>query len=422
MTDSSNDKKSELKGVYLGSQENDARYEGGQLLHNLMLFGRVCRALGMNVTPNRMMEVARALQYIQLGNKDDFYYALRTFMVMRPKEFEYFEEAFDIFWRRPTDEWTTIDLRPFEAESLQKKPQFVPPSNSGSNDDDDDNGSFQPMDEMLITVVPTYSQQETLRKKDFAEMSVQELDMAKRIIERLPESLGTRETRRYKRGKGRQIDLRRTLRESMRHGGDVLQLPTRTPKEKPRPVVLICDISGSMERYTRVLLHFMHTMAIGMYQVESFVFSTQLTRITRQIRQKSVDEALAEVGRTVKQWGGGTNTGDSLHSFNYDWSRRVLGRGAIVMMITDGWDRGDREQLAHEASRLSRSCERFIWLNPLLDAPDYEPLTRGAQAILPYVDDFLPIRNLANLESIVKALQGLNMRTALPYQKKYARA
>jgi uncharacterized protein with von Willebrand factor type A (vWA) domain len=260
-----------------------------------------------------------------------------------------------------------------------------------------------------------------LRYKDFAEMTADELDMAKRIIERLPESLGMRKTRRFKSGKGQQIDLRRTLRESMRRGGEVLQLPTRTPKEKPRPVILICDISGSMERYTRVLLHFMHTMATGMYQVESFLFSTDLTRITRQIRQKSVDEALAEVGRSVRQWGGGTMTGESLYTFNYYWSRRVLGRGAIVMIITDGWDRGDVGLLEKEIARLRRSCERLIWLNPLLDAPEYEPLTRGAQAILPYVDDFLPIRNLANLEVIVKALQQLNTRTALPYQKKYAR-
>jgi uncharacterized protein with von Willebrand factor type A (vWA) domain len=252
-------------------------------------------------------------------------------------------------------------------------------------------------------------------------MTGNELAMAKRVMERLPDSLDTRETRRFRRGKGRQIDLRRTLRESMRRNGDVLQLPTRTPKEKPRPVVLICDISGSMERYTRILLHFMHTLAIGMYQVESFVFSTGLTRITRQIRQKSVDEALAEVGRTVNQWGGGTMTGESLYSFNFHWARRVLGQGAIVMIITDGWDRGDRDLLEREMARLGRSCERLIWLNPLLDSPEYEPLTRGAQAILPYIDDFLPIRNLANLEVLIKALQGLQTRTALPYQKKYAR-
>jgi uncharacterized protein with von Willebrand factor type A (vWA) domain len=418
MTNNNNDNKNIRKGVFLGAPENDANYKGGQLLHNLLLFGRVCRALGMNVTPNRMMDVAQALGYIELGNKEDFYHTLRTFMVNNPKELAYFDEAFDIFWRRPTEGWTTLDLRQFGEQRLQKKSPFVTPSVSGA--EDDDNAIPHDFDEALLAIVPTYSQQESLRYKDFAEMTGEELDMAKRIMERLPEALGLRETRRYRRGKGRQIDLRRTLRESMRRGGDVLHLPTRTPKEKPRPVVLICDISGSMERYTRVLLHFMHTMAIGMYQVESFLFSTSLTRITRQIRQKSVDEALAEVGHTVKQWGGGTNTGESLYNFNLNWARRVLGRGAIVIMITDGWDRGNMELLEREMARLGRSCERFIWLNPLLDAPDYEPLTRGAQAILPHVDDFLPIRNLANLEVIIKALKGLNRRTALPYQKKYA--
>jgi hypothetical protein len=297
-----------------------------------------------------------------------------------------------------------------------KKHQFVPPSNSSP---DDDKTKFSDIDQSLIAVVPTVSNQESLRYRDFAEMSNDELNMAKRVMERLPDSLGNRKTRRYKRGKGRSIDLRRTLRDSMRRGGDVLHLPRRIPKEKPRPVVLICDISGSMERYTRVLLHFMHTLAIGMYQVESFVFSTDITRITRQIRQKSVDEALTDVGRTVNQWGGGTMIGESLYHFNFHWARRVLGQGAIVMLITDGWDRGDRELLDREAARLGRSCERFIWLNPLLDSPDYEPLTRGAQALLPHIDDFLPIRNLANLETLIKALQGLQMNTARAYQKKY---
>ena len=392
-----------IKGVYLGPEGSP--YVGGHLLHNLLLFGRVCRALGMDITPNRMMDVARALEHIDLGRKGDVRDMMCALMVTHPRDFEFFDEAFNEFWKRPSEGWTKINLTSLGEERRKKKTQFLPPANS--NPSDNESPALE-VDPSLIAVVPTYSQQTTLRYKDFAEMSGEELAMAKKIMEKLPKSLGLRRTRRYHKGKGRQIDLRRTLRHSLRHAGEIIDLSTRKPKLKPRPMVLICDISGSMERYTRVLLHFMHTLALGMYQVESFVYSTDLTRITTAIRQKSVDIALRDVGTRVRSWGGGTMTGESLYTFNYHWSRRVLGRGAIVMLITDGWDRGDIDLLDKEMGRLARSCHRLMWLNPLLDSPDYEPLTRGAQAMLPHVNDFLPIRNLANLEVIVQTLQKLN--------------
>jgi hypothetical protein len=241
-------------------------------------------------------------------------------------------------------------------------------------------------------------------------MTGEELLLARRVIARLRWSLGVRETRRFRPGKGQQIDLRRVHRQNMRYGGEPIKLVTRAPKIKPRPLVMICDISGSMERYTRLLLYFMHTLAQSIYQVESFVFSTHLTRITRPIRHRSVDDALQEIGTKVSDWGGGTRTGDSLYNFNYHWGRRVLGRGAVVILITDGWDRGDPDLLRYEMARLQRSCYRLIWLNPLLGVPDYEPLTRGAQAMLPVVDTFLPVRNLANLEMLVKELWKVNWR------------
>jgi uncharacterized protein with von Willebrand factor type A (vWA) domain len=226
-------------------------------------------------------------------------------------------------------------------------------------------------------------------------MTGEELDSAKAIIAQLPRSFGLRRTRRYQPGKGRLLDARRAFRRNMRYTGEPIEQPTKMRRVKPRPLVLICDISGSMERYTRVLLHFVHTLANNLFQLESFVYSTLLTRITHPIRHKSVDLALREVGQRVRDWGGGTKTGDALRTFNYQWARRVLGRGAVVLLITDGWDRGDPETLRSEMARLQRSCHRLIWLNPLLDAPEYEPLTRGALAMLPYVDDFLPMRNLA---------------------------
>ena len=404
-------------GLFLGPADAPYDYRGGKLTHNLILFGRVCRALGMNVTPNRMMDVARALGFVQLGRKQDFYYALRTHLVAHPKELAYFDEAFDIFWRRPADGFTTLNLQSLGEERRRKKTQFLPPLEAAPGEDGD---GADELDSSMIALVPTYSRQERLHHKDFAEMTGEELEMAKRVIAKMPDSLGMRRTRRFESGKGRKINMRRLMKEVIRRDGDLTALPRHRRREKPRPVILLCDISGSMERYTRVLLHFMHTLAGSLFQVESFVYSTDITRITRQIRQKNVDDALEDVGRTVQQWGGGTMTGECLHRFNWVWSRRVLGRGAVVMVITDGWDRGDIPLLHQEMARLNRACRRLIWLNPLLDIPEYEPLTRGAQALLPYVDDFLPITNLANLEAIVNALQNLNARpSAEDYRRKY---
>lgn len=399
------------------SDEGQPYQSGGNLLHNLLLFGRLCHAIGLNVTPNRMLEVARSLAHIQLSKKIDFYYTLRAHLVTHPKDFEKFDEAFNTFWQSPSEGWTTLDLKVTGPTRKKKKTRLLLPSASSGTEND----SSQPFDPDLLAITATFSQQASLRHKDFAEMSAEELEQAKRLLNRLPQTLGMRQTRRFKTGRGQQIDLRRTLRDSMRRGGETIQLPTRIPRQKPRPIVLLCDISGSMERYTRILLHFTHTLSSSLFQVESFVFSVHLSRITRQIRQKSVDDAMHDVGLAVRQWGGGTKTGESLHEFNYHWSRRVLGRGAIVMLITDGWDRGDIDLLAKEAALLARSCKRFVWLNPLLQNADYEPLTQGAQALLPHVDDFLPIQNLANLEVIFNSLQQINApSTARPYQLKYS--
>ena len=406
-----------IDGVYLGPADAPYDYRGGKLTHNLILFGRVCRALGMNVTPNRMMDVARALEHIRIGRKRDFYYTLRTHLVTHPREFAYFDEAFDIFWRRPSDGFTTLNLQSLGEERRKKKTQFLPPLEASPAEDGESEGELDPS---MIALVPTYSKQERLRHKDFAEMSAEELEMAKRVIAKMPASLGMRKTRRFHTGKGRQINMRRLMKDMIRKRGDVTRLPTHRRIEKPRPVVLLCDISGSMERYTRVLLHFMHTLAGSRFQVESFVYSTDITRITRQIRQKNVDDALEDIGQAVLQWGGGTMTGECLHRFNWFWSRRVLGRGAVVMLITDGWDRGDIPLLHREMERLQHACRRLIWLNPLLDVPEYEPLTRGAQAMLPYVQDFLPITNLANLDAIVKALNNLQAYpSADRYRERY---
>lgn len=395
------------QNFYLGPE--GSTYKGGKLLYNLLLFGRLCRELGMKVTPHIMIEIARALETIHIGRKRDFYDTLRPMIVTSQRDLALFDEAFRLFWRihpdNDDDEWAKLDLSSLGERRERKKTQFLPPPEATIAEKRLKEGEFDPN---LIAILPTVSLQETLRYKDFTEMTYDELSEAKRLMERLPWSLGVRETRRFQSGKGRQIDLRRAFRRNLRYMGEPLSLPKRQHKSKPRPLVLICDISGSMERYTRLLLHFVHTLASTVYQVESFVFSTQLSRITRPLRHKSVDVALKEVGHTVQDWGGGTRIGDSLHHFNYRWARRVLGNGAVVLLISDGWDRGEPEVLSAEMQRLQHNSYRLIWLNPLMGSPQYEPLTRGAQAMLPFVDDFLPVHNLASLESLARELWRVN--------------
>ena len=387
-------------------------YEGGFLLPNLLLFGRVCKALGMSVTPSQMIEVAHALEIIELGRREDVYHSMRALIVTQPREIALFDEAFRTFWRKPTTEWSTLDMRSLgERRRHRGKTQFLPPPEASPDDDDKSGASNSaPVDKNLIAIVPTYSQREALRTKEFSEMSAEEIAQAEQLITQLHWGLGVRRTRRMAPGKGAYVDARTAFRRNMRYAGEPVEMATRARKIKPRPLVLLCDISGSMERYTRLLLHFMHTLSNSIYQVESFVFSTRLTRITRQLRHKSIDVTMRQVGADVKDWGSGTRIGDGLRDFNYHWARRVLGRGAMVMIITDGWDRGDPEMLRDEIIRLQRNAHRLIWLNPLIGSPNYEPLTRGALAMRPYVDDFLPVRNLSNLAMLARELARVDWR------------
>jgi hypothetical protein len=207
-----------------------------------------------------------------------------------------------------------------------------------------------------------------------------------------------------------EADIRRALRRSIRSGGEVLELPRRQRKLRRRPLVALCDVSGSMEPYARLLLHFLYAVSqssgrsTGVDRLEAFVFGTRLTRITRHLERRNVDDALRQAHAEIRDWGGGTRTGEALQRFNWDWSRRVLGRGAVVLVISDGWDRGDVALLAREMDRLHRSCHRLIWLNPLLGSPEYRPVTRGMTAALPHVDDFLPVHNLRSLEQLGQVL------------------
>ena len=382
----------------------------GKLLHNLVLFGRLLRALGMDVNPGRMIDLVDALGYVEIGRKADFYFTARSLLVHHKDDLELFDLAFERFWKRPFEDGELIDLfnqfpQPETPDTLVTLPPLLQePPPEGDEADDDEEGETQE----IIEVTRTYSDQEILGRKDFAELTADEMRAIKQLMGEMVWELGLRRTRRQRPGHGKWLDLRRSLRKNLRYGGEIMEWPRREPKFKPRPLILVADISGSMERYTRLLLHFLYSLAEGLDQkVEVFVFSTRLTRITRQLRGRDVDKALQEVSHAVPDWAGGTRIGDAVKAFNFRWGRRVLGKGAVVVLISDGWDRGDPALLDAEMARLQRSCHRLIWLNPLLGSARYEPLTRGMQAALPHIDDFLPVHNLASLSDLATHLAQL---------------
>lgn len=407
---------------------SNSTLSSGNLLHNLLLFGRLLRGLGLDINPGRMIDLVQALGYIEIGHKAEFYNAVRSLLVHRREDIQLFDEAFEMFWRKPADGWTTLDLRAMGERRRFRRPLFAaPPLRQSPPARPEGENNQLPTDEPpVIQVTLTYSAQEVLRHKDFAELTGEELEAIKQLMTTLVWHLGERRTRRKRPGPGQLFDLRRTIRHNLKYGGEMLQWAYREPKVKPRPLIVIADISGSMERYTRLLLHFIYSLAVGLEQpVESFVFSTHLTRITRQLRGRDVDRALREVSLAVTDWSGGTRIGEALKTFNFDWGRRVLGHGAVALLISDGWDRGDVDLLSVEMARLQRSCYRLIWLNPLLGSPQYEPLTRGMQAALPYIDDFLPVHNLASLEDLARRLSELDQRPQLRRQQvkiNYARS
>ena len=385
----------------------------GHILKNLMMFAEVLRRLGLDVGSGNVLDLVRATEHAPLGRKQDFRQAARCILVHRQQDLSLFDEAFQIFWRIPATGQIARDLRSMGEQRMYRNPQVGPPPDSES-DEDSDLGRQQD-DESIdrIDLTRTYSNREVLREKDFADFTSAEIADAHRLMTELSWDLGLRRTRRLVPGRGSGFDLRRTLRRNLKYGGEPLELAQRQRKNKRRPLVLICDVSGSMERYTRMLLHFIHSIAGGLDQVEAFLFATRLTRITRYLSHRGVDRTVTEVTRAVPDWAGGTRIGLAIKTFNYQWLRRVLGGGAVVLIISDGWDRGEPELLAKEASRLQRSCQRLIWLNPLLGAPEYQPLTQGMQAALPYIDDFLPVHNLHNLESLARHLNDLGPRRAI---------
>ena len=394
---------------------------------NLTHFARRLRDAGIKVGTGHVMEMFHAMDVVGLKNRDDLRAATQAIVVYRPDQIEVFQREFDRFWsdvvkaqvplfdtRALPDNEDNPAPQEREEDSAKKKESEDPSGEAEvqqlsvsadevADDSEAEDHESTPQDVMM------FSSEEALRKKDFGQYTPEEVARARRIMEKINWKLGTRKTRRMERAhKGEMIDQRAMLRGAMRQGGIPLDLRYRKRKDKMRPLVLICDISGSMDRYARTLLQFVHTLETGLENVEVFVFGTRLTRITRELRKRDVDQAITDVVNAVDDWSGGTRIGEAIRDFNFRWSRRVLRSNATVVLISDGWDRGDPFLLGEEMARLQRSCRRLIWLNPLLGAPGYQPLTQGIKASLPYIDYFMPIHNLKSLEALADLLSSVD--------------
>jgi len=374
------------------------------LLDNLLIFGRVLRDAGVDVHRGRLLDVVDALGQVDLGARDEVYYTCRALLVHRQEQIAIFDRAFDAFWREhhdgvpgPSQRHDGSPARAVAIEELAAVDESDAPS--GSDDAEDQS---PPAKSGLI-----WSDRGGTAGKDFAAFTSDEIAEASIALSQLVWNPGARRTRRWIRGRGSRIDLRRAIAHSIRTGGDIVLLARQARRVRPRALVLLCDVSGSMERYSRMLLHFAHALTGRRRRVEAFLFSTQLTRITKQLRAARPDDALAAVSRSVPDWSGGTRIGAAVKELHQRWSRRVLNGRPVVLLISDGWDRGDPGELGDQIARLQRSCHRLVWLNPLLGTADYAPLTRGLQAALPFVDDFLPARTLTNLADLAIHLNAL---------------
>lgn len=368
------------------------------LTRRLLEFCRYLRVSGLSVGSNQVADFLRALTYVASIDQTDFYFAAETTLVNGAEERRLFQEAFQRFWGGETG--GKRGRMAGEGGSVAGEGEVIGArrmEEGGPAENGADSGR--------------YSAVEVLRSRDFADMTEDELAQVRSLIADLPLRLPERRTRRYQVGRGRRPDFRRSLRASLRHDGEWLRWARRGRKRQPRTLVLLADISGSMARYSRVLLTFCYGLARG-YQsgLEAFVFGTRLTRITHALNERTAIRALDQMTAAVPDWSGGTRIGESLRTFNRQWARRVLAREAAVLVISDGWDRGSPEILGREMARLNRLANPLIWLNPLLGEPGYRPQTRGIQAALPHIDEFLPVHNLESLEELAARLADLGAK------------
>ncbi|OYX86242.1 MAG: VWA domain-containing protein [Azorhizobium sp. 32-67-21] len=377
----------------------------GRLAENVAYFGRALRAAGMAVGPGDVLDAVQALEVAGIGPKEDVYWTLHAVFVRRHEDHEVFDQAFRIFWRR---RGATERLIAMLSPPAPPRPGSAAPAPLRRVEEALFGGIGQRREveapEIAFDARLTASDDDVLRTRDFAQMSAAEMAEARRRIARLVLPDDAAPTRRFRPAPaGARFDMRATVRAGLSSGGQLLLPQFRTPRHRPPPVVALVDISGSMADYSRAILHFLHALA-EQRRVHTFLFGTRLTNVTRALRRRDPDAALSAVAGAVPDWSGGTRIAASLRAFNKDWSRRVLGQSPVVLLVTDGLERDADETLELEIDRLHRSCRRLVWLNPLLRFSRFEPKARGIRALLPHVDEFRPVHDLASLEALVAAL------------------
>jgi uncharacterized protein with von Willebrand factor type A (vWA) domain len=380
----------------------------GKLADNVMHFARVLRGAGLPVGPDKVLDALQALSVAGVERRDDFYWTLAAVFLDKREQFELFDQAFHIFWRDPKmlERVMALMLPQVHGRLGADQPEMssrlaealLPQPKAGQE-------AAEPPQQIELDAALTVSDRELLQRADFESMTQAELAQAKRLIAGLRLPIPEVRTRRLiANPRGPRVDMRATLRASLRSGSHIIPLQRRSQARRHPPLVVQCDISGSMSRYSRMFLHFLHAITNDRDRVHTFVFGTRLTNITRHLRHRDVDVALAGVTQAVADWSGGTRIGASIKEFNLRWSRRVLGQNAVVLLITDGLDRDLGRDLGAEMERLHKSCRKLIWLNPLLRYEGFEPRPLGVRVMLPHVDEFLPAHNIDSLIALGAAL------------------
>ena len=375
-----------------------------KLAENVMHFARVLRATGIPIGTDKVMDAVRVLPATGLAARADWHATLSALFLTRHEQQAIFDAAFERFWRDPAlEERMRAMLLPKvlgrtprqDAGAGRLAEALYPQSNAPQQ-------TLEAPPEITVDAALTFSEAERLRTMDFERMTSAEWDEARRLVANLRLPLPDVATRRKCAASRGPLDLAATVRRMARNGGELTEIARRSPRTVAPPLVVLCDVSGSMHRYTRMFLHFLHALTRDRGRVSTFLFGTRLTNVTRPLRDRDVDDALAKVGAAVPDWAGGTRIGACLHEFNYRWGRRVLGQNASVMIVTDGLDRDDPEALDAEMARLARSCRRLVWLNPLLRYESFEPRASGVAAMLPHVDAFLPMHNVESLADLAR--------------------
>ena len=381
----------------------------GRLSENVMHFARLLRAAGMRIGSDRVIDCVRALDIAGAHQfplrREDWYWTMSAVLLSRQEQRPIFDQAFRIFWRDPKLAERMMSLMLPQAYGRTAKPEQQQSQRLTDALYQQPKEQDPSTEKLELEARLTFSSREILSRMDFDTMSAAELVEAKKMLSELRLPLPLIRTRRKRISpQGKFIALRQTLRESLREGGEVISLVRAAPRELHPPLVVLCDISGSMNPYSRMFLHFLHAITNDRDRVAVFVFGTRLTNITRQLRHRDVDVAMAKVAEAIKDWSGGTRIGASLREFNWRWGRRVLGQNACLLLVSDGLDREAGEGLGEEMERLAKSCRQLIWLNPLLRYEKFEARPAGVRAMLPHVDLFLPVHNLKSLVDLAQTL------------------